>query len=292
MLRLAYSVPTPSEALLKWLPVMFGIVLMYGPMYLRLAGGMWQSEEYAHGPIVLALCLWLVWKNRAACRDLAAPEAAAEVLGWASLAIGLFAFGLGRVLGLTILEVASQIPVYFGVLLILFGWPGVRRFWIVLAFMLFLIPLPGFVIDGATRALKQEVSVIVEHLLYWLGYPVAREGVILSVGTYRLEVANACSGLNSMYSLTAIGVLYIYLLSNGSWVRNAILLLSIWPLAFAANILRVVLLVLITYHFGDAAGQGFFHGFAGILLFTIALGGMFALDVAVKKAIPGPWGGG
>jgi exosortase B len=263
---------------------MFGLLAMYGPMFYRLANSLWQAEEYAHGPIVLAVCLWLFWKSKEALIGVSRPQlvAGAPVFGF-----GLLCFLIGRALGINILEVGSLIPVLAGLLLMLVGWSAVRALWVVLAFLFFLVPPPGFMLDTITGTLKQQVSVIVESVLYGLGYPIARNGVVLTIGQYQMEVANACSGLNSMYSLTAIGILYLYLMHYGNWLRNGILLASLWPIAFLANILRVITLVLITYYFGDAVGQGFFHGFAGIALFSIAIGMLFLLDFVLGKLLVG-----
>jgi len=268
----------------KWLPVVFGVVVMYAPTYVRLASTMWQSEEYAHGPIVLAVCLWLLWKNRNALVEPATVPR--TVSGGLVFAFGLLTFVVGRSLNIMLLEVGSQIPVFAGLLLILIGWSAIQRLWVMLLFLLFVVPLPGFLLDTVTGSLKQQVSIIVEWALYHAGYPVARNGVILSIGQYQMEVANACSGLNSMYSLSAIGILYLYLMRHISVARNVILLLSLWPIAFVANIFRVIALVLITYYFGDAAGQGFFHGFAGIALFSIAIAMLFGLDYVLGRAYP------
>src|SRR5436309_1663020 len=119
-------------------------------------------------------------------------------------------------------------------------------------------------------------------LLYWAGYPIARSGVILSIGQYQLLVADACSGLHSMFSLAALGTLFMYMMGRTSRVHNAIMLAAILPIAFIANIVRVIILVLITYHFGDEAGQGFLHGTAGVVLMLVALGILFALDAVLK----------
>lgn len=102
----------------------------------------------------------------------------------------------------------------------------------------------------------------------------------LTIGPYQLLVADACSGLHSMFSLTAMGLLYLYLylMEHKSWLRNGILIASILPIAYAANLVRVTVLVLVTYHFGDEAGQGFIHDSAGIVLFVVALLFLFALD--------------
>ena len=126
--------------------------------------------------------------------------------------------------------------------------------------------------------MKQWISDIVETLLYGLGYPIARTGVILSIGQYQLMVADACSGLHSMFSLSALGTLFMYLMARKSKLHNAIMLAAILPIAFAANLIRVIVLVLVTYYLGDEAGQGFLHGMAGMVLMIAALIFFFALD--------------
>ena len=148
-----------------------------------------------------------------------------------------------------------------------------------LFFMLFVIPIPGFLIDALTNGLKQHISAIAEIVLYQLGYPIARNGVTLTVGPYQLMVADACSGINSLFSLFALGLIYLYLQAYTSKLRNFLLFLVIAPIAILANIVRVLVLVLVTYYFGDEAGQGFMHGLAGILLFIVALVTLYLFDV-------------
>jgi exosortase B len=276
------SVEQNMPALLRiWWPVIFGLLVLYLPTYWDLSNGIWNSEEQAHGPIVLVVALYLLWSQRAVL----VPNAASAVdspcrpvLGWFVLVVGLLFYALGRSQEILLFEVGSQIPVLIGAMLITLGMRPVRALWFALFFLLFMLPLPGFVVDAATGPLKQYVSVIAEQILYFFGYPVARSGVTLTVGPYQLLVADACSGLHSMFSLSAMGLLYLYLVQHPSWTRNALLIASILPIAFVANILRVMVLVLVTYHLGDEAGQGFLHGFAGIMLFIIALLFLFALD--------------
>ena len=138
---------------------------------------------------------------------------------------------------------------------------------------------------SAMRFLARCRQDLAEQLLYAAGYPIARNGVMLTVGQYQLLVADACSGLNSMFSLSALGLLFMYVTARTSIFHNAIMLVSILPIAFAANIVRVLVLILITYHFGDAAGQGFLHGAAGILLLIVALSILFLLDGALARVI-------
>lgn len=268
----------------KWAPVMFGVVLLYTPVYLLLADRLWGSEEYAHGPIVLLVCLWMLWTQRDALID---PELRPRpYLGGALFVFGLALYVLGNARGIVILAVGSQLPVFAGLLLALAGVKALKKLSPCLLFLAFVVPLPGFLMEMMTGALKQQVSIIVENLLYAVGYPIGRSGVTLTVGQYQLLVADACSGLNTMYSLSAIGLVYIFLMRHTRRVRNAILLAAILPTAFFANVLRVITLVLITYYFGDGAGQGFVHGFAGIVLFVVAMAVLYALDALLGLFLP------
>lgn len=281
----ALAVNRPGAPWLRWLPVAVGLLVLYVPTYVTLAHGAWNEEHNAHGPLVLLVIAWLAWREREALAAL--PERGATVAGSIALAIGLLFYVLGRALEFVYFEAFSQVPVLAGVLLFIYGRRGVRLMWFPLLYLLFLVPLPGVVVDAATGSLKQLVSVIAENLLYQAGYPIARTGVILTIGQYQLLVADACSGLNSMYSLTAMGLLFLYITWDGNWLRAIVMLLAIWPIAFAANIVRVITLVLITYYLGDEAAQGFLHGFSGILLFLVSLFLLFGLH-ALLGLVTGP----
>ena len=155
--------------------------------------------------------------------------------------------------------------------------------WFLPVFAAFLIPPPGMYSNALTWPLKRAVSAVSEQIIYLAGYPIALDGVTLSIGQYRLLVADACAGLNSMFSLTALGLMYVCLMRYPDWRRNLVILLSLLPIAFCANIARVIFLVLITYHFGDAVGQGFLHDFSGLALFLVALMLVLLVDTALGK---------
>jgi exosortase len=165
-----------------------------------------------------------------------------------------------------------------GLLALLRGWAAPAAMWFPLVFMLFAVPLPSALTEALTGPLKQWISEIVVEMMFAFGYPIARSGVIISVGSYQLLVADACSGINSMVSLSALGLLFMYLMPRQSRLHNTLMLAALLPIAFVANVLRVVLLVLITYHLGDEAGQGFLHGIAGLVLSLAALVLFFGMD--------------
>jgi exosortase B len=246
-----------------------GFALLYVPSYFELARSVWSTDEQGHGPIILVVSVWLFYSKR---HELAAlPAQPALWLGSPILILGLIAYVLGRSQSFLMLEVGSQLLVLTALVLLFMGRGALRLVWFPLFFMVFMTPFPEALVAIVTGPLKSAVSTVAANLLYALGYPVSRVGVILNVGQYQLLVADACAGLNSMFTLEALGLLYMNLMKYTSIARNVTLTILVIPIAFMANIVRVMILVLVTYHFGDAAGQGFVHGFAGMVLFIVGL---------------------
>lgn len=270
---------------MQWWPILLGLLALYVPTFHNLTNTIWQSEDQAHGPMILAMVIYIVWQKRG-CLTGEIQGRPWTIIGWSLLLFGLLSYVFGRSQGVLILDIGSQIPVLAGILLLTRGFAAVRALWFPLFFLVFMIPLPGMLVDVVTGPLKQVISELAEMTLYWAGYPIARSGVTITIGQYQLLVADACSGLHSMFSLSAMGLLYLYMMQHKSWLRNGILIASLLPIAFVANVVRVIILILVTYHFGDEAGQGFVHKFAGVLLFVISLLFLFALDGVLGRLLP------
>lgn len=255
-------------AVAEWFPALLGLVALFVPTYVDLARTLWASEDQAHGPIILAVALFFFWRKHREIKELPPVSASA---GWPLFVCGLLLYILGRSQDILLFEVGAQIPVVAGLLLILRGWAAIRILWFPLLFLIFMVPLPGAVVDTLTLPMKMGVSWATEQVLYSLNYPISRSGVVLQIGQYKLLVADACAGLHTLFTLEAMGLLYLHVMRYESVARNALLAIFIVPISFSANTIRVIALTLITYHFGDAAGQGFLHGFAGMVLFITAL---------------------
>nr|WP_255696723.1 exosortase [Sandaracinobacteroides sayramensis] len=176
------------------------------------------------------------------------------------------------------IEVAALLFALLGIAYAFVGHKVLMKLWFPIFYLGFLIPLPGWVIDSFTQPLKILVSDIVTWLLAAFGYPIAQVGVTLYIAQYQLLVEDACAGLNSIISLTAVGLFYIYLMHNASWRYSLLLLAFLLPIAIAANVIRVIILVLLTYYFGNEVAQGYLHDFAGIVTFVSALLLFFLLD--------------
>jgi exosortase len=208
------------------------------------------------------------------------------VAGAVLAAFGLAMYAIGRSQQFHQFEVGSAIPVLAGLVLALRGTAGLRAAWFPLFFLAFVVPLPGSVLDAILVPLKQLVSIVAEEVMYLAGYPVARTGVVLTIGPYQLLIADACSGLSSMIALTGIGLVYVYVAGNPGRLHNAVLLAAVLPIAFIANLARVCLLMWVTFTFGDAAGQRF-HDQAGYLEIAFAFALFFGLDALLRQA--GTW---
>lgn len=271
----------------KWpvcLPIFAGLAGLYLPSFVDLMRGVWSTDEQAHGPIVFSIACWLgyrKWQAMWAASHGQIPSA----WGWPVTALGLLLYVVGRSQNILVFEIGSLIWAIAGILLLTRGTAALKAQWFALFFMLFMVPLPGPVVDAVTIPMKMAVSYVAEHVLYGIGYPIARTGVILQIGQYKLLVADACAGLHTLFTLEALGLLYLNIVRHDSFVRNLTLAILIVPVAFTANVIRVMALTLVTYHFGDDAGQGFLHGFAGMVLFLSALLLIMAVDTILQLIV-------
>lgn len=258
-----------------WLLVI-GLLVTVLPTLVSLARGPWSMESGVHGPIVVATGGWLIARRLPEIRAYRRGGSFALAIAGVGVAVPMYAFG--RAYDFISIEVASLLLAMVSVAYYYFGSTVIRMMWFPIFYLGFVIPIPGWVLDTVTQPLKLLVSEVVTNGLAAFGYPVARVGVTIYVASYQLLVEDACAGLNSLVSLSAIGLFYVYMLRGSNWRYSLLLLALVIPIAIAANMIRVAALVLITYHFGNAAAQGYLHNFAGMVTFTSALLFIFLVD--------------
>lgn len=266
----------PPLALPSWWPLLIGLLVLTVPTVAALAGGAWATDTGAHGPIVLVTGLWLLHHD-----GLRLP-AQAPATSWRPalpvLALGLATYVFGRAYDFISVEGFGLYLVFLACVIRLAGPAALRRHAFPLFYLMLCLPPPGWLMTRLTAPLQVLVSWASEGLASVSGLPVAREGVVLQVAQYQLLVEDACAGLNSLFGLTAISLLYIFLAHCASLRHSAVLLLAVIPIAIIANIVRVFGLILITYFFGDAAAQGFMHSTTGIVMFVLGLLLIMAFD--------------
>jgi exosortase len=273
-----------SERRLEQWPIILGLCLLAVPALISLATQEWSRESGVHEPLVIATGGWLIWRDLQGLKPLlkrGSPAVTAAILV-PSLAIYIF----GTSFDFLILQAAGLYGAGIACTYDVIGGAVLKRLWFPLFYLVFALPAPGWLLDQATAPLKELASTMSTHLLDLFGVPIVREGVTLFVAQYQLLVEDACAGMNAILGLTSLGLFYAYLQHGASWRYCAALAVFIIPIALLANVVRIIILVLITWQFGNEAAQGYLHGAAGLVTFGTGLLLVFGLDSLLSKL---PW---
>lgn len=257
-----------------------GLFALAIPTLAFVARESWSTEQGAHGPIVLATGLWLLFRlwPSSASAVMAPPPWRVAVL----LSVFVLGYALARITQVVEVEGYMMYACLLVAMYSVVGGTVMRQLWFPLFYLVFMFPPPDTIVAAITLPMKVGVSEAAISILHAFGYPIGGQGVMIYIGQYELLVAAACSGLNSIISLSAISMFYIYIRHQAEWRYSLLLALLIVPVALIANLVRVMILILLTYHMGEAAAQGFLHNFAGIIMFAVALLTIFAFDGVLK----------
>lgn len=249
------------------------IAWLYAPILLRLSRQWWADPNFSHGFFVPLFSLYVVWQERARLRSIA-PEPSnwglpIILLSLCTLVLGVFGAEL-------FLSRVSLILLIGGVVVFFLGWRMLHAVLFPVAFLLLMVPIPAIIFSQITFPLQILASKLSAWLLPFLGVPVFREGNVINLPSMPLEVAEACSGIRSLLSLTSLAIMYGYLMERRIVIRIVLALASI-PIAVAANGLRIVGTGLLVQYWDPEKAEGFFHAFSGWLIFVISLLMLFVL---------------
>ncbi len=260
--------------------LLVGLVAIIIPTMMFVSQESWSKETGAHGPIVLFTGLWLLRRRWVVAKSFMTPAPTLPILLLLSVCLPLFLFA--RITQIVEIEGYLMYGLVLIALYSVVGHTAMKMMWFPLFYMMFVFPPPETIIALITQPLKILISQAAIGFLHILGYPIGGAGVMIQIGQYQLLVAAACSGLNSLVSLSAISLFYIYVRHQANWRYSLLLSSMIIPVAIIANFIRVLILILLTYHSGEAAAQGFMHNFAGITMFMIAVLTIFAIDSVLE----------
>lgn len=247
----------------------------------------WTTEQGGHGPIVMATGLWLLYREYGKAKHLAAPGN--PLFGFGALLVLIPLYVVAGITGILELQVFLMYAAVVAGAYLLVGGAVLRACWFPILYLAFALPPPDQVVAVLTQPVKIAISGAAVKFLYALGYPIGSSGVMIQIAQFELLVAAACSGLNSLLTLSAICMFYVYLKNKHDKKLFIGMALLVVPIAVLANFIRVLILILITYYAGEAAAQGFLHDFAGLLTFAAALATLMAIEALVtsrRKAQP------
>jgi exosortase len=243
---------------LRAAPLWLGAVLLGAPTLIDVAREAWSDEQGACGPILLALAGWLIARRWPAMRAAAIPGNAA--IGGIALTAALAVHVAARLLHQVSIEALALYGVLVAGLYLFAGRPGLARMRFALAYGLLALPPPSLIVGPATQALRRAITISAVTVTNAAGLTVGRQGFVLYVDQYRIAIVDACSGTNSLLSLTAVCFFYIHMRGRRlDWARAALFWLAILAIAVAANFLRVLAIILLTHGFGPEVAQGPLH---------------------------------
>ncbi len=284
--NLAQAVPvaTPARTTGKSVGVwQSGVLLaltaaLYSAVLVRLAVQWWSDPNFSHGFFVPAFSAFVIWQDRARLRSVAQKP---SIWGLPIILFSLLTLLLG-VFGAELFLARLSLVFLIGGMVVFFaGWAMFRAALFAILFLILMVPIPAIVFSQITFPLQILASKLAASSLPILGVPVLREGNVIYLPAMPLEVAEACSGIRSLLSLTTLAIMYGYLMEKRPAVRAALALASA-PIAVAANGMRIVGTGLLVQYWDPDKAEGFFHAFSGWLIFVVSLLMLFALHRCIS----------
>jgi EpsI family protein len=175
----------------------------------------------------------------------------------------------------------SFVLLLFGLALVVLGGRAMRVLWFPLAYLVFMLPMPPYLMNVVSFRLKLFAARAGSAIAAKMGIPLARSGMTIHIPTGSLRIADPCSGLRSLIALVALGALFAYFTRAKTWKRIVLLLAAV-PLAVIANTVRIAVLCAVANVWGIDTALGFFHDFSGFLLFFIAFAGLFLVRALLR----------
>jgi len=255
---------------------------LYAPVLAHLVRQWMHDPNYSHGFFVPAFSAFVIWTEKRRLQQLPLRPSWTGLIVLAFALIVLTAGTLGAEL---FLSRSSFLLAIAGLVVLGYGWNYMRALLFPWLFLLLMIPIPAIVFNQITFPLQLLASRAAAHTLPLLGVPVLREGNIIQLPAMALEVAEACSGIRSLMSLTTLAIIYGYLMEPRTSFRVLLAVASI-PIAVVANSLRIIGTGLLVQYWDPDKAQGFFHTFSGWLIFVVSLILLFLLHRALQLLWP------
>jgi exosortase len=260
------------------------VVFLYAPVLRGLVTQWARDPDYSYGFFVPVFSGYVLWRLR---ERLAVNKTKPSNFGFLVMMGAVCLLFLGS-LGAELFTIRlSMLVLLSGIVLYLAGWQALRTVSFPLGFLVFMIPLPAIIYNQITFPLQLLASRLASSWLELVGVPVLRNGNVLVLSSYSLEVVEACSGVRSLMTLVSLAVAYGYLAESRVWVRCALALLMV-PTAIITNATRVTIAGILAHKFGAATSEGFVHVFSGWLVFLFALVLLFLFHRVLRRVRESP----
>lgn len=258
----------PEKAWPKLAALAALVVFLFYDSWGRVVVNWYTTEEYSHGFFIPVIALFLIWQHK---NEIAALEFQGSAAGLGLLLLGLLLYLVGQLSALDIIVQYSLVLVLMGIPWALAGGRVFRHMWVGLLFLAFAIPLPEFLLRGLSAKLQLLSSQLGVYFIRLFNVSVYLEGNVIDLGSYQLQVAEACSGLNYLFPLMSVAFMCAYFFQAPLWQR-AVVFLSSMPLTLVMNSLRIGMIGVLTDRYGKSMAEGFLHDFEGWFVFMACTG--------------------
>jgi exosortase len=257
-----------SRGTLLWSAVLGCLlILLYRSTLAALVSDWWTDPDYGHGFFIPLFSLYVLWRQRDRWMTI---ERKPSNFGLLVMLGGVALFLVGSLGAELFTTRFSLLVLLAGMILFLAGWKMLRAVSFPLSFLILMIPLPTIIYNQITFPLQLFASRFATFGLEIVGVPVLRDGNVLRLSNYSLEVVEACSGIRSLMTLISLAIIYGFLVEPRRWVRYTLVVVMV-PIAVLSNALRIIGAGMMAHRFGPAAAEGFLHEFSGWVIFLAAL---------------------
>jgi exosortase D (VPLPA-CTERM-specific) len=271
-----------------WGLLAFALLVAYIPFAGVLNGlfDVWSLQpEYSHGFLIPLISLFLIWRERAV---LVRTPFTGSWFGVGLVVLGVSLWAMGELSTIWVIDQYAFLVVLYGLVWALAGGRIFRRLWMPLLILWFMIPLPAFFAGGLSLRLQLLSSLVGTALIRLAGISVYLDGNVIDLGTYKLQVAEACSGLRYLFPLMTLAFIVAYLFRGPAWKRVLLFLASI-PIAILMNSLRIGVIGITVEYWGVRMAEGVLHEFEGWVVFMASM--LVLLVIAAVLARIGQPGG-
>jgi len=255
------------------------VIFLYFPEIKSLIYEWSTKKESSHGFLIPLISFYIVWRKREA---LNIAPVAQNWRGFFILLLGIVLLVTGRFSYEPFAMRFSVLVTIFGLVYFLLGEKILRILLFPLGYLIFMIPPPYILINTIAVYLRLIDAKIAYIVVSFIGIPIVREGPNLHLPNITLDVAYLCTGILSLVSMVALSVFYAYIFLRHVTSRTALILLAL-PIAFAGNILRIVLITVLTYYFGEIILNSLIHQFQGVVIFVMNIFLLVILGSLLKK---------
>jgi len=276
-----------AQTIWRMTPVTWGVMLIMGlgiaAMFHESASLMvlwWEKDEYSHGYLIAPVVAFLIWQKK----DLL--ERIQFTGSWAGIVVVIFGLSLyfaGELNAPYILIQYGFLITLTGLLLAFMGWKAFKLIWVPLLILAFMVPLPNIIYRNLSAALQLISSEIGVSVIRMFDISVFLEGNVIDLGSYKLQVVEACSGLRYLFPLMTLGFIAAYFFNGAFWKRAVIFLSSI-PITVLMNSFRIGVIGVMVEYWGQSMAEGFLHDFEGWIVF-MACTGILILEMWVLARI-------